>query len=324
MVRLSKPFIKLPFRFDVAQLTHEAEQFSNESWMVHPNNLKGNSAVALVSKQGGDNNDFDGAKAITPHLERCEYIQQVMAHFGQVLSRSRLMKLDAGCEVSTHVDFNYHWYNRVRIHIPIITTPEVIFYCGSEQIHMSAGDCWIFDSWRRHQVINKSHINRIHLVIDTCGSSAFWDLVANMEQLSTQQIDEQSQLIAFQSRKKVQLLLEQYSSLPVMSPGECDGLIDDLIVDFTNNPNNEKALVKRYTRILKGFAQDWRILWSLYGYQVQGFERYRQLIQSTRQQLHPNMRAITTASNDIGVNAIFTQRVLNAALNMEERQRLLS
>jgi len=79
----------------------------------------------------------------------------------------RLMRLNAGCEVSPHVDFNYHWYSRVRIHIPIVTNPQVIFYCGDQQIHMQAGECWIFDSWRRHKVINSSDQDRVHLVIDT-------------------------------------------------------------------------------------------------------------------------------------------------------------
>ena len=42
--------------------------------------------------------------------------------------------------------------------------------------------------------------------------------------------------------------------------------------------------------------------------------RYRALIEETRRRLHPDRRALTTASNDIGVNAVFSQRVLNAAL----------
>ena len=50
-----------------------------------------------------------------------------------------------------------------------------------------------------------------------------------------------------------------------------------------------------------------------------GRPHYQALIQATRRQLHPNRRALTTASNDIGVNAVFAQRVLNAALAPEAR-----
>ena len=37
-------------------------------------------------------------------------------------------------ELNLHVDFNYHWFSRVRIHIPVITHPSVIFHCGRERL----------------------------------------------------------------------------------------------------------------------------------------------------------------------------------------------
>ncbi len=317
-MRLSKPFIKLPFRFDAKRLTEEASQFSNHEWMPHPNKLKGNSAIALVSKDGGDNNDFDGEKKVTPHLKRCAYLQQVMASFNEVLARSRLMKLDAHSEVSLHVDFNYHWFNRTRIHIPITTHPDVMFYCGQEAVHMQAGECWIFDHWRRHRVVNQSSQERIHLVIDTAGSSRFWQLVDSVKHLSMATLDAQSTSLEYQPGKDVEIRTERYSALPIMTPGECDALIADLIADFSQNSNNPTELTAKYRALLRGFAQDWREAWSLHGHSSTGPAAYRQLIATTRNKLHPDMRALTTASNDISVNAIFVQRVLNAALIQNE------
>ena len=43
---------------------------------------------------------------------------------------------------------------------------------------MAAGEAWIFDNWRPHHVINASGIRRVHLVIDTVGSAAFWRLAS--------------------------------------------------------------------------------------------------------------------------------------------------
>ena len=43
---------------------------------------------------------------------------------------------------------------------------------------MTAGEAWIFDNWREHQVLNPTPDARIHLVADTAGTSAFWRLVA--------------------------------------------------------------------------------------------------------------------------------------------------
>ena len=181
-MQLTRPFIRLPLAFDAARLAEELSNIEAAAWMPHPSGMAGNSAVALISRAGGDNDDFSGAMAVTPHLERSPYHQQVMASFNEVLSRSRLMKLAAGNEVASHIDFNYHWYSRVRIHIPLITNPDVLFSCGDEQVHMQTGECWIFDSWRRHQVVNGGTEDRVHLVLDTSGSSRFWQMVRDMEQ----------------------------------------------------------------------------------------------------------------------------------------------
>ena len=316
-MRLTRPFIRLPFRFDAQRLEEEMQSLGNSRWMRHPSRMRGNSAIPLISSGGGDNDSFEGEKKPTPHLERCPYMQQVMASFGEVLSRSRLMKLDAGAEVSSHVDFNYHWFSRVRIHIPITTSPEVIFHCGREKLHMGAGECWIFDSWRRHRVLNAGAHDRVHLVIDLSGSSRFWGMVREAESTGHEALAAATRLVAFEPGKAVALRLERFTSLPVMAPGECTALVEDLIADFSQNPANDPALVRAYSELLRDFAHDWRELWVLHGQEPEGIGRYRELIEATRGRLHPNRRALTTASNGIGVNAVFSQRVLNAALAQE-------
>ena len=318
-MRLSKPFIRLPFRFDADRLAEEVRQFSADRWMAHPSGLPGNSAIALISSGGGDNDSFEGEKKPTPHLGECEYVRQVMARFGQVLSRSRLMKLDARSELNLHVDFNYHWFSRVRIHIPIITHPSVIFHCGPERLNMRPGECWIFDSWRRHRVVNASAEDRVHLVIDTCGSSRFWNMVQTVEHSDPSETAANAEFIAFEPGKPVALRTERFASLPVMAPGECTALIEDLIADFAGNPDNDPGLVETYADLMRGFASDWRELWLLHGHRPEGLGHYRALIENTRRRLHPNMRALTVRSNRIGVNAIFAQRVLNAALAPDAR-----
>ena len=314
-MRLSKPFIRLPRQFDAERLAAEARQFPPQTWMPHPSGMVGNSAIALISSGGGDNDSFSGEKRATPHLARCPYTRQVMASFGEVLSRSRLMRLEAGCEVGLHVDFNYHWFSRVRIHIPVLTQPEVAFHCGLERLHMRAGECWIFDSWRRHRVVNAGTETRIHLVIDTAGSSRFWKQVAAVENQPAEAVGAAAQLLPFRPQQEVELRLERRSESAVMAPGECSALVEDLIADFLANPGNNPKLAAAYATLLRGFAQDWRELWLLHGDEPGGLPHYRALIEAARRSLHPNRRALTTASNGIGVNAVFVQRVLNAALS---------
>ena len=264
---IDRPFVRLPFSFDADRMAEEASQLPQTAWMQHPSRMSGNSAVALVSRNGEDNDDFDGEMVETPHLRACPYIRQAMASFGEVFGRSRLMKLGAGAEVSQHVDFNYHWYTRVRIHIPIITNPQVTFFCANQHTHMQAGQCWIFNSWRRHRVTNESDQDRIHLVIDTAGSSRFWRLVKDMQQhdalTDAAAIDAISEHIAYQPDAEVELRTERYNIAPVMAPGEVDALVSGLVNEFEQNPDNDPELVDRYRTLLRDFARDWREIWHL-------------------------------------------------------------
>ena len=324
---IAKPFIRLPYSFDAAKLAAEISELDDSAWMVHPTRMSGNSAVALLSRDGADNDDFDGAMSETPHLSKCPYLRQVMASFGEVLGRSRLMKLAAGSEVSQHVDFNYHWYARVRIHIPVITNPDVIFYCANEQIHMQAGECWIFNNWRRHKVTNTSQEDRIHLVIDTAGSSRFWGLVRKMQAYDSisdrDGFEDMLEAVPFVSDKEVEILAEKFNISPVMSPGEVDALVIDLIGDFSQNPNNDASLVEKYMILLMNFSKDWRETWHLHGYRKEGWPKYQEIIDTAQEQLHPDMRALLTQSNQIGVNPIIVQRILRSALATDKMDQFI-
>ena len=65
-MKLSRPFIRLPLAFDAARLRAELEAMPATAWMPHPSGLAGNSALALISRDGTDNDEFDGAMAATP------------------------------------------------------------------------------------------------------------------------------------------------------------------------------------------------------------------------------------------------------------------
>ena len=326
-MELAQPFIRLPFAFDADQLAFEAAALPDAAWMPHPSGMKGNSAAALISRDGGDNDAFDGPMAVTPHLRQCAYAQQAMASFGEVLGRSRLMRLEPGCEVAAHVDFNYHWHSRVRIHVPVVTDPAVIFHCGGAQLHMAAGECWIFNSWRRHRVVNSAAVTRIHLVIDAAGSSRFWRLVREMEALDpladVQAIAERSQPVRHDPAWRGGIATERCNTAPVMAPGELDALAAALIRDFEAHPGNNPQLIEHYKTILTDFCKDWREAWHLHGYASAGRQRYQALIDALRRRLDPNPRALVTASNEIGVNPIINQRLLAPALAPEEAVRLL-
>jgi hypothetical protein len=321
-MKLAQPFVRLPYQFDALQLASEIIELSDDAWMEHPSKLVGNLAIPLISLNGQRNNDFDGPMAATPELLSCDYMQQVMGSFGEVLARSRLMRLDAGAQVSEHVDFNYHWYSRVRIHIPIVTNPQVIFHCGDQAIHMRAGECWIFDSWRRHKVINASDKDRVHLVIDTSGSSRFWQTVREMEsfgiQDNTAQLQDKIISFPYKPGQQTSIKTERYNIAPVMAPGEFEAIANELVYDIESNSNNDSQLSTKYKNLLINLAKDWRENWHLHGYEEAGWLKYRELLGRAASQLDPNPRALINGSNQVGLNPIIMQRLIHAALNVEQ------
>ena len=66
---------------------------------------------------------------------------------------------------------------RLRIHIPIQTHPDITFFSGDSSVHMAAGESWVFNTWNMHSVKNDTEHTRIHIVADTVGSAALWDLI---------------------------------------------------------------------------------------------------------------------------------------------------
>ena len=66
---------------------------------------------------------------------------------------------------------------------------------------------------------------------------------------------------------------EQYDAAPVMSPGELEALVHELVRDFEAEPGNDPALVRRYREALWDFSKDWRETWLLHGYEPGGRPR---------------------------------------------------
>ena len=162
-----------------SRLRAEIAQFADSEWRPHPQGTPGIRRCPLIAHRGNPLDDgVAGPMRPTPNLARCPYVQQLLAALDAPLGRTRLMKLDAGAEVTPHVDVAYYWQQRVRVHVPVVTFPEVAFLCGDATTHMTEGECWVFDTWRMHNVLNPTNRERIHLVSDTVGSEAFWRLAA--------------------------------------------------------------------------------------------------------------------------------------------------
>jgi hypothetical protein len=275
-MRINQPFLKLPKAFSAETLAAEVRALPPSAWVPHPGNYPGNDAVLLVTPHGGMTNGFEGPMAPTEYLRRSPYIMEVMADIGAVWGRSRLMGLGAGAQVPAHVDVNYHWRTHLRIHIPIITNPKVVFTCDGDAVHMAPGECWVFDSFRMHNVQNGGTEKRVHLVLDTVGGEEMWDLIDRAQAGSDGPV---TPLPAGRTRTDA-LLFERVESARIMSPWEVRCHLDYIADHLLPDTRADKALAR-----LNRFASAWTALWARFSDRPDGLPHYHALIAATQREL---------------------------------------
>jgi hypothetical protein len=309
-MKLDQPFYRLPVRFDVQRLREEVAAQPAAAWDRHPNDIKGNRSLRLISVNGGENDDVDGVMLPTPHLTQSPYLQQVLASFGVVWSRSRLLKLEPFAGVPQHADINYHWFNRVRLHIPIVTHANVSFVCGDDAVHMAEGEAWIFDNWRLQRVDNPIDAERIHLVADTAGSASFWRFVTQPHSPTALPFEHR-----YDAARHVQLLTEQTVLRPVMPPAEVDLLLLDLLAELVAPP--DPASQERFTEycsLLQSFRRDWRQLYQLFGEAQAGWPEYTKLRDSLRAASKDAGGGLIMRTNRVAAHTVLEGRVLRVVL----------
>lgn len=308
-MRLPAPFIKLPLRFDAARLKAEIAQFQESEWRAHPQGFAGNSALILVSHNGSENDDTSGSMAPAPRLARCEYLQQVMGSFQTVIGRSRLMRLEPGAEVTAHTDIDFYWRDRIRIHVPIVTDPSVRFNCDGVVIHMAEGEAWIFDNWRPHHVINASGIRRVHLVIDTVGSAAFWKLAAGGV-VANSAVQPATELVSYRAGTATELVYERTNNAPLAHPASVKSAVHELVGDLRSSPART-AEQAHLENALLDFGNEWQALWARFAELPEHYGHFAALIQDTLRLAADSGRGLRLPSNSTPVNQVL-QRFLPA------------
>jgi len=167
--------LRLPFTFAAISLKADVEKIGSVEWAPHfnPQYYEGVwSGVALRSVNGLTTQLYaDPLKnklyADTPILDRCGYIKEVLSVFKCSLETVRLLKLAPSSRIREHRDFDLGTkWGVVRVHIPVLTHPEVEFILNGEEVVMNEGESWYLDLSLPHRVENKGPTDRIHLVID--------------------------------------------------------------------------------------------------------------------------------------------------------------
>ncbi|MDM5179577.1 aspartyl/asparaginyl beta-hydroxylase domain-containing protein [Massilia sp. DJPM01] len=165
--------LRLPLRFDTARMQAELDAIGADAWIAHFNTGaydNGWSCVPLRSAGGNARHimPVDGEPyRDTAILQRCPRLRQVIDSFACDKLSVRLMALAPGAMIREHRDPGTALQDGLtRLHVPIQTSPEVLFTIDGESVHFSAGHAWYLDASCRHAVHNASALPRVHLMID--------------------------------------------------------------------------------------------------------------------------------------------------------------
>ena len=184
------------------------------------------------------------------------------------------MGLGVGAEVPPHVDCHYYWRTHLRIHIPVITNPGVRFKCGPDSVHMEPGESWVFDSFEVHEVRNDGADKRVHLVLDTVGSSRIWELI---EAANTGAEAPAAAWTPASAGAPPALRFEQVNQPAVMSPWEIRCHVDYLLGHVVGEvPGKLLEAIER-------FIFEWHAAWAEQGEAEGAAPTYRPLIRTARE-----------------------------------------
>jgi hypothetical protein len=162
----------LPLHFDPAGLQSDLASLPPGEWHAHFNTayFSGDWSGAALRSTGDGSILADqqhGDFADTELLRKCAHLRRAIEVFQCPLRSVRLLRLTAGSIIKEHRDYELGYEaGEVRLHIPVITNPQVEFYLDNRRILMQPGECWYLDLNRPHRVQNLGSTDRVHLVID--------------------------------------------------------------------------------------------------------------------------------------------------------------
>ena len=121
---------------------------------------------------GGKDSVFPSAPGMdryqeTESLHRTPYFKKILDDLECPKEVVRLLFLPPDGHIKDHFDFHTNFqFGLLRLHIPIVTHPDVVFAIDGHRMNWKAGELWYGDFSRVHSVKNKSQIIRVHMVID--------------------------------------------------------------------------------------------------------------------------------------------------------------
>jgi hypothetical protein len=165
--------IRLPRTYDVELLQRDLRTLQEVQRAPQPGPYhKGEwTGIALYS-MGGKQSTFPSAAGTdhyqeTEELQRAPYFREVLRGLECPKEVVRILFLPPGGHIKDHFDFHTSFqFGLLRLHIPIVTHPDVVFIIDGQRMNWKPGELWYGDFSKVHSIKNNSDVVRVHMVID--------------------------------------------------------------------------------------------------------------------------------------------------------------
>ena len=165
--------IKFSYTYDRDKLSAELGNVFKQDWPLHFNTKDFNGdwrSISLRSTTGNSSDIYAPPSADyknTPVLDMMPYVKEILDAWHCEKEGVRLLSLAPGSEIKPHKDIGCGYRDgNFRIHIPIVTNPDVYFTVQDETLHLQEGECWYMDFSLTHSIVNRGNTARVHLIMD--------------------------------------------------------------------------------------------------------------------------------------------------------------
>lgn len=135
--------------------------YHNGEWTGVSLHAQGGSQTAMPVVPGMESYTWTEASTHTP------YFREILDALDCPKQVVRVLTLPPGGVIGEHFDLNTNFQSGLlRLHIPLVTDPDVVFVIDGVRCRWNAGSLYYGDFSRLHHVENRSQITRVHLVID--------------------------------------------------------------------------------------------------------------------------------------------------------------
>ena len=155
---------------DTSKIEQLVNALTSEQWIewdLRQNRYKVHSATEsypLMFSEYGEqpkiyNQDTEIWNVIKPLIEKLERFYNGKA------ASVVLVKLKPRTNILPHTDSGW-FVNTHRIHIPIITHPDIFFTIVDKKVHLEKGSIYELNNIVLHSVVNPTDLGRVHLMVD--------------------------------------------------------------------------------------------------------------------------------------------------------------